>query len=119
MLQTYGELARHIASDSPEAASVETLARGHRVDIAKLSEIVLSNMGVPPREAGPLAGNDLDSLLRNLTNGERSLREELEKQLSKMHHRRTVAVLETQLANSEERIGILQELARQHSVPVS
>jgi hypothetical protein len=119
LLRSYDELAGHLASEGPEAASVQTLAKGHRVDIAKLSEIVLSNMGVPPREAEPVGGNDLGSLVRNLADGERSLREELENQLTKKHHRRTVAVLETQLANAEERIGILQDLARQHSVPVS
>lgn len=119
LLRSYDRLVEAMAPDDESVEQIRKLQKQHRADIAKLCEIVLSANGTPPREAAPLEGSGIDSLLRSLTDGERSLREELEAQLAKKHHMRTIAVLETLLANTEERIGILQTVARTHSVPVS
>jgi hypothetical protein len=117
LISAYGSFAGLLDKPS-EIDQVHQLQKEHRDDLAKLSEIVLSAGGVPPREASGSFGSDLDSLLRGVSEAERGLRDEIREQLKLKHHLRTVAVLEHDLANTERRVGLLQDLGRSLSIAV-
>ena len=118
LLNTYEALIGVVESDTDLARSLSALQKEHRDEIPKLSEIILSSGGEPPRESSPLAGDDVDSLIRAVNEGERSMRSDLEQQIKLKHHIRTIAVLKTLLANTERRIGEIQTAAQQLSIPV-
>lgn len=121
LLRTYGNLTAAMGAENASVDSVDSvkaLQKEHRDDIAKISEIILSSGGVPPREADSFEGDDIESLLRAVDDGERSLRRSLEEQLTQKHHLRTIAIMETLLVNTERRIGVIQTLAQQLKIPV-
>ncbi len=119
LLQTYDALADATGSESDTAELVSALQKELRDDIPKLSEIILSSGRVPPREASPLVGDDVESLLHAIDDGERSLRRDLEDQILLKHHLRSIAVFKNLLANTEHRIGEIRTMARQLSLTVS
>ena len=118
LLETYEALLGVVDSDSDLARSLSALQKQHRDEIPKLSEIILSSAGVPPRKSSLPAGDDVDSLIRAVNDGERAMRTDLEEQIKLKHHLRTIAVLNTLLANTEQRIGAIQTVAQQLSIPV-
>jgi bacterioferritin (cytochrome b1) len=118
LLGSYEALLGVVDSDSDLAASLSALQKQHRDEIPKLSEIILSSGGIPPRESSPPTGDDVDSLIRAVNDGERAMRTDLEEQIKLKHHLRTIAVLKTLLANTERRIGAIQTVAQQLSIPV-
>jgi len=119
LLEAYGALLNTIGADEKAAGPVKVLQKGLRDDIPKLSEIILSAGAVPPRDSNPPKGDDVESLLRAVDKRERSLRRDLEEQLKLKHHLRTIAVLNTLLAGAERRIGDVQTMAKQLSIPIS
>jgi hypothetical protein len=118
LLGAYGALIAAVGNDSDLAKSLGALEKELRDEIPKLSEIILSSGGVPPRKADQPTGDDVESFLRAVNDGERSMRSDLEEQLKLKHHIRTIAVLNTILANTERRIGEIQTVAQQLRVPV-
>jgi len=115
--RTYEHLlvARNAGSDQRLSA----MQNRTRTDIGKLSEIILSTGGITPRYADPVStSDDPDQLIRALNEAERAFRDELEESLKLKHHYRTIAVLETLHKNTEDRIGLVRELAHEHNVPV-
>lgn len=118
IMRTYQHLSDFI-EDEGLSARMDAMQNRTRTDISKLSEIILSTGGVTPREADAVAsGDDPDEIIRQLDTAERALRESIEESLKLKHHYRTIAVLETLVKNTEERIVFVRELAHLHNVPV-
>ena len=105
LLRTYDALIESIGNDA-SIENLKALQQDNRADISKLSEIILSSGGVPPREGMLLAGDGADALIKSVNNAERELRSDIEEQLEQKHHLRTLAIMETLLANTQLRIGL-------------
>jgi len=118
IMRTYEHLATLI-HDEEAGTRIEVTQNRTRNDIAKLSEIILSTGGVTPRGADPVdSSENPDMTIRRLNEAEREFRQALENSLKLKHHYRTIAVLETLLKNTEERITLVREIAHLHNVPV-
>jgi hypothetical protein len=118
LLRTYEALVALMGDDTDSISTLKSLQKQHRTEIAQLSEIVLSSAGIPPRDADRLSGDDVSELTRAIDRGERSLRGDLQLQLKQKHHRRTIAVLESHLENTEARIGEITTLTKRLNVPI-
>ena len=118
LLRTYDMLIKSLG-EGGAADRLRELQKDNRADIARLSEIILSSGGVPPREGLLLRGDGPTGLIKSVNSAERELRHDIEEQLEQKHHLRTVAVMEGLLANTERRIGFVQQMAHRYSVPVN
>jgi len=116
--RTYNHLLEAVRNEESDQR-LGAMQNRTRTDIGKLSEIILSTGGITPRYADPVStSDDPDQLIRALNEAERAFRDELEESLKLKHHYRTIAVLETLHKNTEDRIGLVRELAHEHNVPV-
>jgi hypothetical protein len=118
LARSYQRLLEAMGDDGPATDSIKALQKEHRDDLAKLSEIVLSAGGIPPRQAEPLNSESRASMINELAEAERALRDDLEAQLKLKHHLRTRAVLEHDLENTVRRIGSLRDVAAKLSIAV-
>jgi len=118
LLRTYDMLIQSLG-EGDAADRLREQQKDNRADIARLSEIILSAGGVPPREGLLLGGNDQSGLIKSVNSAERELRRDIEEQLEQKHQLRTVAMMEGLLANTERRIGFVQQMAHRYSVPVN
>ena len=119
LLRTYEALIALMDSGSSSAETLAALQKEHRNEIPKISEIILSAGGIPPRKADRLEGDGRESLIRAVCDGERGLRREIDTQLENKHHLRTIGILESLAETVEDRIGVLQKIAQEYSVPVA
>lgn len=113
------EYAMRALEDRDAAEQLSTLQRTARMDIGKLSEVVLSAGGVPfngtemEPEDFDLGKCDSD-IVTELRNMERDFEKLLHAELDMEHQMRTRAILEVVLKNTRVRLEYVRKLVLQH-----
>lgn len=113
------EYAVRALENRDAAEQLSTLQRTARMDVGKLSEVVLSAGGVPfngtemEPEDFDLGKCDSD-IVTELRNMERDFEKSLHAELDMEHQMRTRAILEAVLKNTRVRLGYVRKLVLQH-----
>ena len=113
------EYAVRALEDRNAAGKLSTLQRTARMDVGKLSEVVLSAGGVPfngtemEPEDFDLGKCDSD-IVTGLRNMERDFEKLLHAELDMEHQMRTRAILEVVLKNTRVRLEYVRKLVLQH-----
>ncbi len=114
VMYTY-HAAQDVVQDEEQASAVEALAHEVRNDLGKLSEIILSNGGVPPlgtdmEPEGIAVGESAEEALASLAQEEQRLLDALGGESRVRHMLRTRATLDTTESATRERVQRLKQL---------